>query len=219
MKLTRAQVRRVDQIAIEEYGFTGLMLMENAGRGATECLLEIASLGPFIILCGKGNNGGDGYVIARHLLIEGHQVQVLAVGGSGKQSPDCHINAEIVRRCGIRIDQLSNPETAFQDLADETVIVDAMMGTGAAGPLRPPYAGWVEAANRARCLRVAIDIPTGLDCDSGHTDGTAFRADSTLSFVAEKVGFDNETAKSYLGNVRVISIGVPAAIIDEAMTT
>jgi NAD(P)H-hydrate epimerase len=213
--LTRQQVRRVDVVAIERFGFTGLMLMENAGGGAARRLVAIAPTSRFVILCGKGNNGGDGFVIARHLGILDRSAHVLSTDPIESMSPDCKTNALIYQRSGGDIQFLDARTQSWQlqSIDSRTVIVDCLLGTGAQGELREPYrsiAGW---ANAQSCLRIAIDIPTGMDCDTGEVESVAFRADWTLTFVALKSGFANPKSFAFTGPTEVIGIGIGKSVL------
>jgi NAD(P)H-hydrate epimerase len=216
--LSRDQVRRVDQIAIERYGMSGLVLMENAGRGAAEVLHRVAPNGRVVILCGKGNNAGDGYVIARHLQLVGRDVQLVSLADltdlteSTDLAGDAAANASIARAADI-------PITIFDGdrLPPGDVLVDCLLGTGAVGDPRGDFATAIDAANAATAIRVAIDIPSGLDCDTGQPSSPTFRADHTITFVATKIGFANESAKAYVGEVHEVGIGVPQKLLRELL--
>lgn len=213
--LSRHQVRQVDQIAIESYGIPGVVLMENAGRGAAEIIDQLAGAGPITILCGSGNNAGDGYVIARHLQLAGRQVAIVSIVELEKLRGDAQINAEIARHADIDIIRASDRQQLDKALSDAGTIVDGLLGTGAQGPLRGLFADAVAAANDRDALRVALDIPTGLDCDSGAAADPTFRADHTITFVAAKQGFARGDAAQYVGEVHVVGIGAPQKLLDE----
>jgi NAD(P)H-hydrate epimerase len=230
--LTLEQVRRVDDIAVNEYGMSSLVLMENAGRGVVDVLLEVdPSLTPrpgdpprtpgtarVVILCGKGNNAGDGFVIARHLELRGIQSCVILVCGSLGLAPDARRNYELVDSA------IVFPGESFVGTRDVLVnylrtpdwIIDAMLGTGAVGEPREPIASAIKCMNESRARRLAVDIPSGLDCDTGVPASNTVRADVTCAFVALKPGFLEESAKPYLGEVHVVSIGVPPRLVREA---
>lgn len=225
MPLTRQQVRSVDQIAIDEFGMSGLVLMENAGRGAA---LQIAdfledSRGRIAILCGPGNNGGDGYVIARHLECMGYQPQIVSLVPLEKLSGDAKVNAEIATLSEIPITFAATIEEAEQALLNtpaaltNQAILDCMLGTGSQGAPRGIYRDCVEFANRISAdpaiTAIAIDLPTGLDCDTGSPETPTFRADLTLTFVDQKTGFDNSASQPFLGQIRIVEIGVPRKLL------
>lgn len=216
--LTRAQVRDFDRRAIEEFGVPGVVLMENAGRGAADVIRHfIAELlgrtgqAMVAVVCGTGNNGGDGFVIARHLHMTGHQVKVFLVGQPGNMTGDARTNFTIIDNLGLDIDPLD--DKALPRLAELLtafdLVVDAIGGTGIQGPLTGQVAQAVEQINVASKPVVAVDIPTGLDCDSGQAAGPAIKAALTVTFVAEKAGFLQPSAHDYTGEIIVAHIGVP----------
>jgi NAD(P)H-hydrate epimerase len=218
--LTRAQVRDIDRRAVAEYGLPGLVLMENAGRGAAELLNTLnVNRERVLILCGPGNNGGDGFVIARHLQNAGIDADVVLFGEIEKLPEDGRTNARVWAKCG---PLWTAPATGPLDVEIRRVIdgargwiVDALFGTGMSRPLDAPFAELVAAVN-ARGLPVfAVDLPSGLDCDTGLPLGPTIRATHTATFVAPKVGFRNPAAAPYLGAARVIDIGAPKKLVDE----
>ncbi len=217
--LSREQVRRVDQIAIQRYGMAGLVLMENAGRGCADVLEKLGIAGPVLICCGKGNNGGDGLVVARHLLVRGHTPRVLLGCEGAALSGDAAANFSILQRMAVEI-QVARPEhespvieTWFQE-ADW--IVDAMLGTGTRGQPRPPFDDMIRWANMASARTMAIDLPSGLDCDTGQAAAPTFRADHTCTLVAPKIGFRMASAAACLGQVHILDIGAPTEVIEAA---
>ncbi|WP_442505292.1 NAD(P)H-hydrate epimerase [Novipirellula sp. SH528] len=213
--LSRDQVRSVDQTAIEEYGMSGLVLMENAGRGAAEVIQQNLASGRVVILCGKGNNGGDGYVIARHLDLMERDVVLVSVVEISSLSGDAAANTAIATRAGLDLRTATTREEIESSLAEADVIVDCLLGTGATGPLRGIYSDAVQVANRSRAARVAIDVPTGLDVDTGDADPNTFRAELTITFVAKKIGFEFEGTQPFLGDIEVVPIGVPRKLLHE----
>jgi NAD(P)H-hydrate epimerase len=217
MFLTREQVREVDRQAIEEFGVPGVVLMENAGRGCAELLRTLGIPGRVVICCGKGNNGGDGFVIARHLDNWQVPVRVLLFGRPEDLTGDALINYRIVRQAGLPMDvHAGNPvdmPLVQRELAGAAWIVDALFGTGLSGPLRPPFDQIVQAINGGAARILAVDIPSGLDCDTGKPLGAVVRAHHTATFVALKKGFAHPDAREWLGQVHVIDIGVPRRIL------
>jgi NAD(P)H-hydrate epimerase len=210
--LTRAQVRDVDRRAIEEFGVPGVVLMENAGRGATQLLLWLGAQGPVAICCGKGNNGGDGFVIARHLDNHGIPVRVLLFTQPEQLAGDAATNYHIAKRSGVAV--LVEPDLASvtRELQQCEWVVDALFGTGLTGPVRPPLDRVIAAINASGKPVLAVDIPSGLDCDTGLALGETVRATHTATFVAAKAGFANPAAGQRLGQVHVIDIGAPRVI-------
>ena len=219
-RLTRAEVREVDRLAIEEYGLPGIVLMENAGRNAAQLLHGLGIGGPVAIACGRGNNGGDGFVIARHLQLLGHEVRLLLACPPADYRGDAAVNADVTRRAGLVILDLSDgsPEEWAAALRDAAWIVDALLGTGATGAPRGAVATAITAINdvrrEGRGVRIlAVDLPSGLDCDTGDRAGVCIQADVTATFVAPKPAFDAPTAGDFTGVVHVLGIGAPAALL------
>jgi len=216
--LTRAQVRNVDRIAIEQYGIPGLVLMENAGRNTAELLLTLGIQSPIVICCGKGNNAGDGFVIARHLENAGIAVTVLLAVPSTSLSGDAAVNFGALQKAGTRI--VEPPATGFKEawqreLAQADWIVDALLGTGTRGALREPFITAIEAINAVAGRVLAIDLPSGMDCDTGQPLEHCVHATRTATFVARKPGFDAPGASVYTGQIHVIDIGVPHRLLQE----
>ena len=216
MVMTRDQVRAVDAWAINTLGIPGVVLMENAGRGCAELIEEKLRdvSGPKVcVFCGTGNNGGDGYVIARQLSNSGFEVTVVVCGDRCKIKGDAKINLDILERMGQPIESL-NPaqgDTAAQVAdfaAGADMLVDSLFGTGLSGQIRDDYRRLIESLNACECPILAVDIPSGLDCDTGRPLGTAIEASWTVTFVAVKKGFTFAQAARYTGEVFVASIGI-----------
>ncbi|OYP38294.1 NAD(P)H-hydrate epimerase [Rhodopirellula sp. MGV] len=214
--MKRDAVRQIDKIAIDEFGIAGVVLMENAGRGAAERILaRTPPETPVGLLCGGGNNGGDGYVIARHLELAGRTVRVISLVELEKLRGDAAINASIASKAEIQIEVARNENELKDLLRPSDCLVDCMLGTGASGEPRGLFGNAVRLANQLPGYRVAIDIPTGLDCDTGVPSQTTFRADLTITFVAAKEGFANPDAAGVLGEVDVVGIGVPKCLLEQ----
>jgi NAD(P)H-hydrate epimerase len=261
--LTSEQVRRVDALAIERYGMTGLVLMENAGRGAVDALLEfdpsllsesssplagpprgpgsaaerLAASGPegvalrlpadspryaapqVVVLCGKGNNAGDGFVMARHLEIRGVSARVLLLAPPGELAGDALANYAILQHTDVpMVDVSQGPlePQLNQHAAGARWLVEALFGTGATGEPREPFATAIHWMNAQPARRLAVDLPSGLDCDTGRAAAATVRADLTATFVAAKPGLLMLQAKPYVGELRIIDIGVPPRLVREA---
>ncbi len=210
--LTREQVRTVDRIAIEKYGISGLVLMENAGRSAAAIMRDYWRSRPpesVVIFCGMGNNGGDGFVIARHLVNGGTDVQIGLAGDADRLTPDSEANHRICLAMGIPIDPADDVA-----IGDGDWVVDALLGTGFSGDVRTPMARVIDRINvTSKRGVVAVDLPSGLDCDTGQPSNATIEADLTVTFVGEKAGFGAAEAKPYVGCVRVADIGAPVCIV------
>ena len=217
--LSRDEVRAIDRCAIETIGVAGEVLMENAGRqgaDAVERLLGGAAAGRSVaIVAGAGNNGGDGLVMARHLALRGARVVTFLVARPEKLTGEAATNYHVACKLGLEIRQLAGDELAglAGELAKFDAVVDAVGGTGIRGPLRGDSAVAVEQINAAARPVVAVDIPTGMDCDTGEAPAPTVRAAMTVTFVARKKGFDAPGADAYTGEVRVADIGIPAEVV------
>ncbi len=221
--LTRQQSRDIDRLAIEQYGIPGIVLMENAGRGVVDVLFELDSQlfgsdpAPVTILCGKGNNAGDGFVIARHLEIRGASAQVILLASPRELQGDALTNYNILRQANFPLHDVSQSSKPLGEFASASGwILDAMLGTGAQGEPREPYSSAITWANAQASRRMAIDVPSGLDCNSGQPSTPTFRADHTCTFVTSKIGYNKPMAREYLGQLHVVSIGIPPRLIHEA---
>lgn len=208
---TAAQVRALDERTIRDLGVPGPVLMENAGRLAVRVLLD--RHGPEArrgvrVLCGRGNNGGDGWVMARHLALAGVPVQVASL--EGRMSDDCALNRAICERMGIPVQQDWRAE---DDLGrgPAGLLVDALLGTGLSSSLRGVVADWVQRANASGLPILAVDLPTGLHADTGAPLGTAIRASTTVTFGRLKAGLLLEPGPDRCGHVVVADIGLDAA--------
>ncbi|KAF0220219.1 MAG: hypothetical protein FD174_1458 [Geobacteraceae bacterium] len=217
MKVVTAEImQQIDRRAIEEFGVPGLTLMENAGRGCAEAV--IAEFGDLpvrqaVVVAGKGNNGGDGYVIARHLLEKGWRAKVFVLARKDEISGDARANLDRLRRSTITFCPEPGGLRSFaSDLREATVIVDAMFGTGLKSEVRGAYRKAIELVNAAGRPVVAVDIPSGIHGSSGRMMGSAVRADVTVTFAVAKLGHVLYPGAEYAGRLRVSDIGIPAEV-------
>ena len=210
--LTRQQVRDFDTWAINSASVPGVVLMENAGRSCAEIVsAELKKRGgsKVCIFCGTGNNGGDGFVIARHLKNAGFEVVVILCGPPEKIKGDAGINYKIALNMKIPIKELPQTQQQVESLAGNCdLIVDAIFGTGLTGRLREDFVGLINAINSLNKPVIAVDIPSGLDCDTGLPLDTAIKAVATVTFAAAKKGFKNPASSEYTGDIYVASIGI-----------
>ncbi len=209
--LSVEQARNIDRIASERLGIPSVLLMENAGKN---CAQHIAASKPksVLIFCGPGNNGGDGFVIARHLAVLGVALRVVCLAAVDRLPPDALLNFQIARNLGIDLHACETPELLGNvlqrsDFIEPDCIVDAILGTGSRGNPRPPCDSAIMWANQQPSQRIAIDLPTGLDADTGECATISFHADITLTFIGQKKGFLANSAKRILGEIRVVDIG------------
>lgn len=218
--LNREQTREIDRRAVEEYGMSSLVLMENAGRGVADKLSQWGATGPVVICCGKGNNGGDGFVLARHLDLRGVPVRVLVWAEVDELLGDAGVNFRILQKSAVPIDLFGRQHDASRlarQLTGAEWVVDALLGTGATGEPRPPLDEVIEQLNASAVPIVAIDLPSGLDCDTGARALATIRARHTCTFVAAKPGFYAAGAASYTGEVHVLDIGAPRRLVESVL--
>ena len=222
VQLTRHQVRFAEECAMAD-GMSGSRLMENAGRVCVT-LLQDDDIKSAIVLAGTGNNGGDGFVIARQLAIGGIPTKVVLCGPADRITGDALVNYKTAVNLDLNLKQLdpscsdAHLDHMLRAIGEHQVdyIIDALLGTGALGNPRPPMDRVIRAANRIECRKMAVDVPSGLDCDTGQPADPTFRADWTCTFVASKVGFSEEVARPFLGRVRVAKIGIKPSILEQA---
>ena len=203
------RMRAIDRWAIDERGVPSLDLMERAGFGIARLVAERAPGGRTAVVCGKGNNGGDGLVAARFLRDEGWAVDVLLLGDAGQLQGDAAANLE--RLAG----EAPQPFSAAA-LDPATTVIDAMLGTGFSGAPREPVGGAIEAINARGALVVAADVPSGVDASTGTVEGGAVRATATATFHAPKPGLRIAPGKGLAGQVHVIEIGIPPGAPQDA---
>ncbi len=220
ISLNRNATREIDRKAIEEYEIPGIILMENAGRNVVEVILKMLpdpNKAKVAIFCGKGNNGGDGFVIARHLYNKRIDISVylttkvhnVLTGG------DTSTNLKILLNMNIEIKELQVDDInrIEKELHGCNLIVDAIFGTGLSGEIREPVRSLIVKINESRASGVSVEVPSGLDCDEGAVLGTAVKASKTVTFVAAKTGFFKESGKEHTGELVVSDISVPKELI------
>lgn len=217
--LTPEAMRAVDQAAIEEIGIPSLVLMENAAIGVVDALAEgFPEARSVTVLCGPGNNGGDGLAVARHLAIRGYVVRVFLAGGS-EPSGDAGVQLTICRNQGLEIRQLSEEggeRRTIEAARDSDLVVDALFGTGLSRPLEGPIAELVEAINRLPVPRLAVDLPSGLNGGSAEISGPHLEADLTVTFAAPKLAHILPPAAESVGEVVVADLGIPRELVEVA---
>lgn len=222
--LTAEASRALDRLAVERFGIPSIVLMENAARSAAEAILgRYPDARHALIFCGPGNNGGDGLALARHLhnSRSGAGLKAECLLTSEPKTDDAKTNLAIVRAMGLPV---LDPHDPIESHAD-TLLIDAMLGTGAEPPLRPPFDGLVEQINartdEQRPLAVvALDLPTGLYADGPNTpDAQAVRADLTIAFAAPKPVHTEAGAQAFIGEVAVAPIGAPAELLESLLSS
>lgn len=210
--LTAAEMREADRRCIEELGIPGAVLMNNAGRAVFN---EIDN-GPVGIVCGKGNNGGDGYVVARLALLAGFETRVIVVAHRNAIVGDAAIFLNAYERLGgsvAFVEGDAEVKGAMSDLENCAVVVDALLGTGVRGEVRGDIRSAIESWPKIRTI--AVDLPSGLNADTGEVCGVCVKADTTVSFQFAKRGFENPVAKPYVGDLVIADIGIPEVCADD----
>lgn len=216
--LNRVQSRLVDTVAIEQFGIPGVVLMENAGRGCADWIKQHHASHHILIFCGKGNNGGDGAVIARYLSIYNIACTIVLTTPIDKLSGDAAVHMQIAQHMGIPIKVLDH-DLSWKNLENlithSQVLVDALLGTGIAMSVREPYKKLIELINNAHKTVISIDLPSGMDVDTGKPLGECVQAAHTLTLVSNKEGFRFEESHKWTGECHIIPIGIPPKIIQD----
>lgn len=210
-----SQIRELDDYAINRLGIPGSILMENASLGIVEAINANFNLDEnhftFGIICGKGNNGGDGFAVARHLSNLNQIVRILYLGSDDEMSDDCRFNYNVVKKISAIRKNISIKKYSSQKdlrlLTGSDIIIDAVLGTGVAGKLKFPYVEIIKYLNNIKAHRIAIDIPTGLNADTGYGD-LIFRAECTITLGDYKRGLFINNGAEYCGKVVLKEIGV-----------
>ncbi|MEK6738129.1 MAG: NAD(P)H-hydrate epimerase [Planctomycetota bacterium] len=227
---TREEMRELDRKAMVEYLIPGIILMENAGRNVVgEAMSLLRHVQPpqtegrpgvrkAAILCGKGNNGGDGYVIARHLHNSGVSVKVFSVANISDilKEGDAAVNLRILFKMKIPVQELPDiaaMENLTKELRGYDVIIDALFGTGLSGEVREPFKTLINATNDSHKPIISVDIPSGLDANTGKVLGTAIKATKTVTFAVSKKGFYRNEGPAHTGEVVVTDISIPKELI------
>jgi NAD(P)H-hydrate epimerase len=219
--LNTQQMREADRQTIDEIGLPSVVLMENAGRqavAAMEAAFEDLATSKVGVLCGRGNNGGDGFVVARTLAQRGIEATVFLLGSVSDVRGDARINLEILGHVGVTVVEITNAqewELHFSEISECDLIVDAIVGTGFHGPLTGLLETVVADVNGLGVPVVAIDLPTGVSADSHEVEGEAIEATMTVTLAAPKIPLILPPADAYGGDLVIADIGIPAAVIDE----
>jgi len=216
--VTAKEMQELDRRAGAEYGIPSLLLMENAGA---ETVREMVGAFPgllrsrVVILCGRGNNGGDGFVVARHLLERGAAVETFLLARRDDVKGDARVNLEILEKMGAAPKEVTTGEgvrALAEPVASADVVVDALLGTGTQGPAKGLFVAAIEIVNRAGRPVVAVDLPSGLSADESEPQGPVIRATLTVTFALPKRCLLLYPAANYAGTVRVVHIGIPSLL-------
>ncbi|HEX9901638.1 MAG TPA: NAD(P)H-hydrate dehydratase [Acidobacteriota bacterium] len=223
--LTSAQMREIDRKTIEDIGIPGPVLMENAGlrvAAALRGLFPEKRGGRVVIVAGRGNNGGDGLVAARHLQGLGYEVEVLLLARVEELKGEALLNAQICRNMGVPLRETAGPQdwaAAARALQGARIIVDAIFGTGLVKPAEGLYAQAIQDINKAKAFKLSIDIPSGLSSDTSRLIGPSVKADLTVALAAPKVGHVLPPAEDMVGELLIADIGIPRALFDDRSLT
>ncbi|MEE9258408.1 MAG: NAD(P)H-hydrate dehydratase [Nitrospinaceae bacterium] len=212
--VTASEMQAIDRSAIEDFGIPGLILMENAGLAAASLIHEnVPDLmeKKVVIACGKGNNGGDGFVIARHLFIDGVHVDILLLGKRSQLKSDARVNADIAFKMGIPIHEVNEKNLSAQNhlLRHSHIIVDALFGTGLSKQAGGLYEKVIKKINASKKYVVAVDIPSGVDSDSGQMIGPHIQANVTAALALFKRSHLLFPAAECMGEVQILDISIP----------
>lgn len=218
--VTAATMREIDRATIQDFGVPGVILMELAGRGVADAALAMLSRRPggrVLVLCGTGSNGGDGFVAARILADHGFDVSVLLLGRPDSLRGDAALHWRTLASFPVAVHQAPDglPDGLMDDPGPD-LIIDAILGTGLTRPIEGLIAHVIQTANALPCLRLAVDLPTGVDADRGRCMGMPFLADRTVTFGLPKIGHYVHPAAACCGQVSVVDIGIPRSLAEAA---
>ena len=214
------QIRKIDEYAIKHLGIPGIVLMENASREIYKKIseqIEFLESPKIDLICGKGNNGGDGFATARHFSNAGYKVEVVYLGSENEMSEDCRFNFQLLKKLSktnkdIQLVKFVSVRS-LSSLKRCNVICDAILGSGSHGELREPYRSIITYLNKLKAIKIAIDLPTGLDADSGYSE-FSFIADFTITLGQLKKGLFVGDGKVYSGEIEKGGIGIPDSLYD-----
>ncbi|MBL7081405.1 MAG: NAD(P)H-hydrate epimerase [Candidatus Omnitrophica bacterium] len=212
-------MQRIDKSAQEKFGIPAIILMENAGRAAAGVVIDMLDkkkIKKVVCVCGKGNNGGDGFVCARHLLNNAVDVDIFLLADPAELKGEAKINYEILERMRQAVKVLKGKRALplFKDkLHKAGLLIDAIFGIGLRGEIKEPYKGIINLMNQSKKPIIALDVPSGLDATKGKTLGACVKATKTVTFALPKTGFIKDDGPSYIGKLIVVDISIPKIIL------
>ena len=220
MKVVSAdEMREIDRRAIEEYGVPSIVLMENAGRAAADAIEGLCAedkIDTVLVIAGKGNNGGDGFVVARHLVNRGLDCSILLIGEVSAAKGDARINLDIALKMGIEVREAqSNISLVEEEIRSAGLLVDALFGTGLSKKVEGFFAEVIDRINMSDSPIVSLDIPSGLDASTGRVLGTTVEADMTVTFCLPKIGSIIHPGVNYVGELILADIGAPIDLLED----
>ena len=212
--VTADQMRALDRRAIGEFGIPGLILMENAGRGIADLAQKILkNRKRIIVICGKGNNGGDGFVAARHLTNRGYKVDVILLANPDELKNDPKINFRILKSMRVPIKIVTSNKNFSSVLKNSDLIIDAIFGIGLSRPVTGLFYDVISMLNESKKPVLSIDVPSGLNSDSGKVMGIAVRAKVTGTLGMAKRGLFVQKGPKLSGRVQVLDISIPINLL------
>lgn len=207
--LTAQSAREIDRKAREELGISTLVLMENAGAAiAREVLKSLKGGERIAIFCGRGNNGGDGLVAARHLMAQRIKPDIFLACGFSRVKNEAKVNLDILLKLKAKITRLSGRRLKKIKISKYDLLVDALLGVGVSGELRGVYPDLIKLINSSRARIISVDVPSGLDATTGRVLGSCVKADKTVTFVAQKRGMGINAGPKYCGKVIITDLGI-----------
>ncbi|MDP4117318.1 MAG: NAD(P)H-hydrate epimerase, partial [Bacteroidota bacterium] len=219
------EIRDLDSYAITKLGIPGIVLMENAAINISKIISDYCnekSFSKVAIICGKGNNGGDGFAVARHLAENGFSLLVMSLGNENEMTPDCKTNFLILKNLSkinnqIELFQLKDQKQFYKELEKCNLIIDAILGSGASGQLKEPISTIIKKLNKFEIPKIAIDIPTGLDCDKGWGENV-LTCDLTITLALYKKGLFFNSGYLNAGTVELADIGIDKSLFENLET-
>ncbi|MCL5276397.1 MAG: NAD(P)H-hydrate dehydratase [Deltaproteobacteria bacterium] len=222
MKVATTEIMRsLDKKAADSFGIAGTVLMENAGRSVAAAVMRefpAQARRGVLVLCGKGNNGGDGFVAARHLINSGYHVDVVLFGKKEELTDDAEANYSALSRITGAVHELKDADGFLKtgiDLGSKGLVIDALLGTGIKGAVKEPYAGAISLINGSGLPVVSIDIPSGISADTGTVAGSAVKAVKTITFGLMKMGLVVYPGVEFAGDVEVADISIPDRLVKQ----
>jgi hydroxyethylthiazole kinase-like uncharacterized protein yjeF len=213
------QIQDLDKVAIEKYGVPSLALMENAGRSVADQAVKMvakASKPCVCVVCGLGNNAGDGFVIARHLINAGVRTKIFLIGKGSQLKTDAAVNYRILKKLKYPFKEVGKINSSFlKDLNRADAVVDAIFGVGLNREVKDPFRSVIEAINEKAGKVISVDAPSGIDGTTGKIYGICIKADVTVTFSFMKKGFLKRQGPKYTGKVIVVDIGIPLQLKKE----
>ncbi|MCK5179375.1 MAG: NAD(P)H-hydrate epimerase [Candidatus Omnitrophica bacterium] len=211
--VTVKQIKDLDRIAIEKYGVPSLALMENAGRAVAQEVckrLKRIKNARACVVCGLGNNAGDGFVIARHLINAGVKTKIFLIGKGSQLKADAAVNYKILKKLKYPIKEVgARRAVPLRDIAAADLVVDAIFGVGVNREVKDPFRSVIEAINEKAGKVISVDAPSGIDGTTGKVYGVCVKADVTVTFSFIKKGFLKGRGPKHAGKVIVADIGIP----------